>query len=117
MAAVFLNIDEIAPLQMADGVVGRPIFTEGMTVNVVELEPEACVAEHSHPHEQVGFVLRGMMVMTVDGETRELGPMEGFVVPGGVAHAGRSGPAGATVVDVFQPAREDFRAAWSPNTA
>jgi quercetin dioxygenase-like cupin family protein len=86
-------------------------------VNVVELEADAVVAEHSHPHEQIGFVLRGLMAMTIDGETRELSPMEGFVIPGDVAHSGRSGPDGATVVDVFQPAREDIRALWSAHIA
>lgn len=117
MAATFLDIDEIRPYTLAAGVLGRPIFGSGATVNVVELEANAVVPEHSHPHEQIGFVLRGVMEMTIDGETRQLAPMEGFVIPGGVAHAGRSGPEGATVVDVFQPAREDIRAQWSATPA
>jgi quercetin dioxygenase-like cupin family protein len=117
MAATFLDVDEIRPSTPAERVLGRPIFGSGATVDIVELEANAAVPEHSHPHEQIGFVLRGIMEMTIDGETRQPAPMEGFVIPGGVAHAGRSGPDGATVVDVFHPAREDIRAQWSATPA
>ena len=35
---------------------------------------------------------------------------ESGVIPGGVEHSARCGPEGATVIDVFQPVREDYRA-------
>jgi hypothetical protein len=37
----------------------------------------------------------------------------GYVLPGGVEHSAHAGPEGATVVDVFQPVREDYRARYS----
>ena len=42
----------------------------------------------------------------------ELGPMEGYVLPGGVAHSAYCGPEGALVLDVFSPVREDYRERW-----
>jgi quercetin dioxygenase-like cupin family protein len=112
MEHAFFRLDDVAEYELAPGVTGRPLLGEHMMVNVVELEPDADVALHSHPHEQIGLVLRGVMVMTIAGETRPVGPNEAFTIPGGVPHSGRAGPEGATVVDVFQPVREDYRERW-----
>jgi hypothetical protein len=49
------------------------------------------------------------MRMVVDGVAHECGPMTAYVLPGGVEHGGTAGPAGATVLDVFVPVREDYR--------
>ena len=48
-------------------------------LNLIEFEAGATVPLHSHPHEQLGIVLRGMQALVVDGIARELGPMEGYV--------------------------------------
>ena len=106
---VFTRFDAIKPFDMVEGVTGQPLFGEGAMINLIEFEPGAEVPLHSHPHEQLGFVLRGTQILIVDGEEHPLGPMECYVLPGGVEHAARCGPEGATVVDVFQPVREDYR--------
>ncbi|MDQ3874200.1 MAG: cupin domain-containing protein [Actinomycetota bacterium] len=95
------------------GVTGRPLFGEGAMINLIEFEPNAEVPLHSHPHEQLGFVLRGVQILIVDGSEHPLGPMECYVLPGGVEHAARCGPEGATVVDVFRPVREDYKTRWT----
>lgn len=112
METPFFRLDEIAAFPMTTGVTGRPVFGQDAMINLAELEPGAVVSDHSHPHEQIGLVLRGMMELTVDGVTRELLPMDGAVIPGGVVHSARGGPEGAVVVDVFQPVREDYREHW-----
>ena len=81
-------------------------------VNLIEFDPGATVPAHSHPHEQLGIVLRGMQALVVDGVAHELGPMEGYVLPGHVEHSAYCGPDGATVIDVFAPVREDYREQW-----
>ena len=112
MEPQFTRFDEIRPFELVEGVTGRPLFGAGAMVNLIEFEPNAVVPLHSHPHEQLGFVLRGVQVLIVDGVEHPLGPMEAYVLPGGVEHAARSGPEGATVVDVFQPVREDYKERW-----
>ena len=72
-------------------------------VNLIEFDPGATVPAHSHPHEQLGIVLRGMQALVVDGVAHELGPMEGYVLPGHVEHSAYCGPEGATVIDIFAP--------------
>lgn len=113
MEAQFIDFDRVTPFALADGVTGRPLFGEGAMVNLIEFEPGAVVPLHSHPHEQLGVVLRGVQVLVVAGVEHPLGPMEGYVLPGGVEHSAHCGPEGATVIDVFQPVREDYRERWA----
>ena len=108
MEPQFVDFENVASFELAEGVDGRPLFGEGAMINLIEFEPGAVVPLHSHPHEQLGIVLRGTQILVIDGDDHALGPMQGYVLPGGVEHAARCGPEGATVVDVFQPVREDY---------
>jgi quercetin dioxygenase-like cupin family protein len=105
----FLSLAGDDGFELAPGAIARAIVGERGMLNVVELEPGAEVARHSHPHEQLGLILSGSMTMVVGDESHECGPMDGFVMPGGVEHGGTAGPQGATVLDVFVPVREDYR--------
>jgi quercetin dioxygenase-like cupin family protein len=109
---VFVHFDEVRRFELADGVPGRPLFGEGAMLSVIEFEPGAVVPLHSHPHEQLGLVLRGMQALVVEGVSHELGPMAEYVLPGGVEHSACCGPEGALVLDVFQPVRDDYRERW-----
>ena len=108
----FVNFDDVREFELAPGVVGRPLFGEGAMVNLIELDPGSTVQLHSHEHEQLGIVLRGTQVLIVNGEEHPMGPMQGYVLPGGVEHSAYCGPEGATVLDVFRPVREDYRERW-----
>ena len=108
----FVHFDGVRAFELAAGVSGRPLFGEGAMINLIEFEPGATVPLHSHPHEQLGIVLRGMQALVIDGTSHELGPMEGYVIPSGVEHSAYCGPDGALVIDVFQPVREDYRERW-----
>ena len=112
MEAQFIRFEELRPFDLAEGVAGRPLFGANAMINLIEFEPGAVVPLHSHPHEQLGIVLRGVQVLVVDGVEHPLGPMEGYVLPGGVEHSAHCGPEGATVIDVFQPVREDYLERW-----
>ena len=112
MQPQWIDFGAMRSFELADGVSAKPLFGKTAMLNLVELEPGAVVPLHSHPHEQLGVVLRGLLVLSVDGVEHPLGPMEGYVIPGGVEHGARFGPEGATVLDVFQPVREDYRERW-----
>jgi quercetin dioxygenase-like cupin family protein len=81
-------------------------------INQIDFDTGATVPAHTHPHEQLGIVLRGMQALVVDGEAHELGPLEGYVLPGGVEHSAYCGPEGALVLDVLHPVRDDYRERW-----
>ena len=105
---VFDAVSRVRPYRIWEGAVARAVHGERLTVAVVDLEPDLDIPEHSHPNEQVGFVLEGSIRMTVGGDSRNLQKGETYVIAGGVPHSARTGPTGATVVDVFNPPREDW---------
>ena len=108
----FIRFDDRRAFELVAGVSGRPLFGDTAMLNLLEFDADSTVPLHSHPHEQLGIVLRGMQALIVDGEAHELGPLEGYVLPGGVEHSAYCGPDGALVLDVFSPVREDYRARW-----
>jgi quercetin dioxygenase-like cupin family protein len=107
----FISFRDTPSFALAPGAAARALIGERAMLNVVEMEPGAVVALHSHPHEQLGLILRGSMSMTIAGETREIGELDAYVVPGDIEHGGTAGPDGALVLDVFAPVREDYREA------
>ncbi len=65
-------------------------------------------ARHAHPHQQVVYVLSGAIRLVIGEEPYELGAGDSIMVHGGVSHqASASEP--SEVLDVFTPAREDYR--------
>jgi quercetin dioxygenase-like cupin family protein len=109
-AARILRLDAIDHFALADGVRARALFGDDAMLNLVELDAGAVVPEHSHPHEQLGIVLSGEIVMIVEGEERPCHAMDAMHIPSGISHGAYAGPEGAVVLDVFVPIREDFRA-------
>ena len=62
---------------------------------------------HSHPHEQIVYVVRGHIRVTCQGNAFDVRTGDTFVVRGGVQH-GASAIEDSRVVDVFTPCREDY---------
>lgn len=106
--SAFDDVAAIAPQRIWDGVIGRAVHGERITLGVIELEPDSVVPEHHHPNEQLGMVLRGSVTFRAGDESRELGPGGTWAIPGDVPHDVRTGPEGAVVLDVFSPPRADW---------
>jgi quercetin dioxygenase-like cupin family protein len=62
---------------------------------------------HSHPHEQIVYVVRGHLQVTCQGKTFDARAGDSFVVRGGVEH-GAVAVEDSLVIDVFTPCREDY---------
>nr|WP_217937196.1 cupin domain-containing protein [Enterocloster clostridioformis] len=63
--------------------------------------------EHTHPHEQSGYVISGKYRMTVDGAEYELNPGDSYAIPGNIPHSFKVIESGE-VIGVFTPIREDY---------
>ena len=63
---------------------------------------------HTHPHEQTGHVVSGRMRFHIGDEEREVGPGDGWAIPGHVPH-GCTALEETVAVDSFHPVREDYR--------
>jgi len=64
-------------------------------------------ALHSHPHEQMVYVVRGKLIFEHPGGKFQVGSGESFIVPGDVQHQA-SALEDSEVLDIFTPFREDY---------
>jgi quercetin dioxygenase-like cupin family protein len=101
-------VAELEPARIWEGVLARPLNGERVTVGFVDIDPNVLVPEHRHENEQVGFVQRGSVTMTIAGEARELSVGGTYRIPSQVPHSAKAGANGASVVDVFAPVRADW---------
>ena len=62
---------------------------------------------HSHPHVQSVYVASGRFRFSIGETTREVGPGDAFVIPGGVVHGCICLEPGV-LIDAFTPRRDDF---------
>jgi len=54
---------------------------------VAEFQPGATVGRHTHPGEEVGYILEGTIVLEQDGKPAvTLGPGRTFFIPAGTTH-------------------------------
>ena len=65
-------------------------------------------ARHTHPHEQLIYVVTGVIKLVAGADTYELRGGDSMIVPGGMEHQA-SASAESEVLDVFTPARDDYR--------
>ncbi|NUQ60852.1 MAG: cupin domain-containing protein [Pirellulales bacterium] len=94
------------------GVTMHATEAEKTTLSLVEMEPGAIIAEHSHPHEQIGYMVAGGGEFIIAGQSYQVKVGQMWRLPGGVPHKVIAGPDGLTAVDVFYPVREDMRGEW-----
>jgi len=108
--SAFADLDAMGPIGIWNGVLARTVDGEQCSFGVVELDPDSVVPEHRHPNEQLGIVVSGSVRFRVGDEERELAPGGTWHIPPNVPHEVTTGPAGAVVLDVFAPPREDWAA-------
>jgi quercetin dioxygenase-like cupin family protein len=76
-----------------------------MTKFVLEAGSE--LPSHKHPHEQVGFLVSGRLILTIGDESCEMLPGDSWAVPGDVAHCAKVIEK-AEAIEVFYPVRQDY---------
>ncbi|MBL8800026.1 MAG: cupin domain-containing protein [Planctomycetia bacterium] len=109
MSQYFPTPDECARHTIFPGVHIMTAACEKMMLSVVDIEPNAVVEEHQHPHEQVGMLLSGRAIFYIGDEQKTLQAGDLYRIPGNTKHrvVGLDGPAKA--LDIFAPVREEYR--------
>lgn len=106
----FFTLDELEEVELVDGVTARFVAGGRMMFSFVRLAPGKTVPDHSHHHEQLGYVIEGTMRLTIAGEEREVRVGDAYAIPGGVNHSATGGPDGCLALDAFAPLREEYLA-------
>jgi quercetin dioxygenase-like cupin family protein len=105
---MFTARDDAKVVEMFPGVVRRTLNSgDRMTLAEITLAAGAIVPEHTHPHEQAGYVARGRIRCRIGDETRELCAGDSYLAPVGVPHVVEA-LEDAVCIDIFSPVREEF---------
>lgn len=99
--------DEIPAERLNDKFVRKLVWDGGMMVARTDVEKGYVVPAHSHPNQQITWVMSGVWRFTLEGHTVDVGPNEMISIPADVVH---SAEAVETLVayDIFTPARADW---------
>jgi quercetin dioxygenase-like cupin family protein len=109
MSLYFPTADECSRHTIFPGVTIATCAADKMMMSYVELQPGSIVEEHSHPHEQVGYLLEGKAIFVIGGEEKLLKKGDMWRIPGGVKHRVRALEEPVKALDIFYPIREDYR--------
>ena len=101
------NLYKIETEKPVDGAQVRFIHSESMTMAYWQFEPGADLPEHSHPHEQTGYLVKGHMRVSIGSEENDVMPGDSWCIPSGVEH-GAEILEDSVAVEVFSPVREDY---------
>lgn len=82
-------------------------FNDNLMVVEVHFDTGTVAALHSHPHEQITYVISGKFEFTVGDETYVVGAGDSLYKQPDIIHGATCLEAG-TLLDVFTPHREDF---------
>lgn len=100
----------VTAVEMLPGIVRRTLNAGERTMLVeVSLDGGAVVPWHSHPQEQVGYLVSDRLLFELgDSERLEAEPGDSWLVPSNVLHQATALEA-SVAIDIFSPPREDYR--------
>ena len=100
---------EAVSVELWPGVIRKTLgWGDRALVAEITLHKGSVVPEHSHPHEQVGYVARGRLEFIV-GDTRDvLVAGDGYIIPGNVSHSVIAHE-DSIAIDIFAPVREEYK--------
>jgi quercetin dioxygenase-like cupin family protein len=109
----FGSLAKIPPKEITDKISGRMMAGEQGMIVWWDMKACAHAGSHSHPNEQLVWMMKGRMELRIGGEKRMMVPGDVAVIPGGINHEAWF-PEDVQVIDIFCPPREDFLAGVQP---
>jgi quercetin dioxygenase-like cupin family protein len=94
---------------MLPGIVLRSVYLKNTMMTFFDIEPGSRIPPHKHEHEQISYVVKGALKMTVGGETKLMREGDIAVIPGDVEHEAEAvGDEPTLALDGWYPVREDY---------
>jgi len=106
---MILKSSDAKPVNMLPGLT-RKTLAQSQTMMICEFKFDAQVTIpiHTHPHDQVGYLVEGHVEMTIDGKKFDLVKGDSYSAPSNVPH-GVLTLEPSIIVDTFSPPREDYQ--------
>jgi len=105
----FYTVKELPGTEMLPGVVRRAVYLEHVMMTFFDFEPGKVIPEHSHPHEQITYVVQGAMEFTLGEEMRVLRAGDGVCCPANVPHGAVVLDEPTVALDAWYPLREEYK--------
>ena len=83
------------------------VYGEKTLLAEFRLEQGAVIPRHSHPHEQTGYLVAGLLDLTIGDATYRVEPGGSWCITGNVAHSVIA-QENSVAIEVFSPVREDY---------
>jgi unsaturated pyranuronate lyase len=100
MTMPFLDFYQLPLQDFRPGIKSFAQFGEQLLLAVMTIEAGHEDPGHSHPFDQCGWVLEGRFGLTIGGESRLLGPGQGYFIPANTAHSWAVSDKPVRLVDV-----------------
>jgi quercetin dioxygenase-like cupin family protein len=113
----FIDPQSLPRMELFAGASAGLASGKRLMLSFLELAVGAQVPEHSHPHEQAGLVLAGLLRFRIGGAEQVVGPGEAFLIPPDVVHSGRVEEGPVRLLDLFSPPRADYLARYNRFTS
>ena len=92
-----------------EGTVRRVMaYSDSLMVCELEVAKGTPGGLHSHPHDQITYVVSGALEFSVGGEISAVHAGDTILMPGNVEHGLVRVLEDSVIVDTFSPKREDF---------
>jgi quercetin dioxygenase-like cupin family protein len=105
---LFTNKDA-KPINVLPGLTRRTLAqSQSMMICEFTFDANVTIPIHSHPHDQVGYLVKGRVEMNIDGEKYELVKGDSYCAPSNIPHGAFTFEP-SIIVDTFSPPREDYR--------
>lgn len=99
--------DQVKREQLSDTFVRRMIYGDRVMVAQLDIKKGSVVPEHSHENEQVTWIMKGKLRLTLEGKDIDVGEGEVLVIPSNVKHSAIA-LEDTLDVDIFSPIRSDW---------
>lgn len=105
---MIIENSKVMPTSVGQGVERKILASEGSLMTVeVKFKKGAVGAVHTHPHEQVSYIVQGSFEFELDGKKTVIKAGDSYYVNPEVPH-GVTALEDSIIIDIFTPQREDF---------
>jgi quercetin dioxygenase-like cupin family protein len=100
--------DEVPMTTLVPGSESHLVFGQNATISFITMQAGAVFELHSHPEEQIMYVLEGYCDEIVAGKIYRLEKGDAIYLPSNIVHGAFIYEVDCKAIDFFAPARSDY---------
>ena len=101
-------MNKIKEIELIEGIFRKTlVYDDKLMLVRFRLLKNANLPIHSHPHEQMGYILSGKLEFNVNDKTKILESGDSYIIKSNIKH-GVNVLEDSIVLDIFTPPREDY---------